>query len=289
MLIDAHTHVFAEWPFEPVPDPASRGSPERLRYELEAHGVSGAFVIASPNPRNPDNNATVLSAARRWPEVFHAFGHVDVASATRDTRLEALFGPDLSLLAGIAIVPLSSDDLLGATAERLIGEAAARRLILNIATWPTRGADIAELARRHSSLAILWNEMGNARVLREQSRETYLAAIAPVFETPNVHLKISGFPRLAAQPWSFPFAGQAWLVRELLERVGADRLLWGSEFPGYMSHVTYRQALETVRIHVHTHRAGEVANVLGGNALRLLAAATSTRRVNSAARAGHAT
>ena len=41
MIVDAHCHAWATWPYQPpVPDPESRGRIEQLLFEMDQNGVS---------------------------------------------------------------------------------------------------------------------------------------------------------------------------------------------------------------------------------------------------------
>ena len=55
----------------------------------------------------------------------------------------------------------------------------------------------------------------------------------------------------------------------LLKGLGADRLLWGSDWPPVSRHVTYRQSLEIVRTFATELDEGDRAKVLGENAARV--------------------
>lgn len=269
MIVDGHVHVFAEWPHKPsVPDPAVRGSATELLRKMDEAGVAQALVIASNNPGNPENNTYVLSACRQNAGRLHPLLFVEPSNDAAFRVFDQALG---ARAAGLAIVPQSDADLLGVCATHLFARMAEHGLILNIATWPERGAQIAALAGQHPALHICWNEMGNARVLRRLTRDRYLRLIEPIADTTNVHLKVSGLPRIATDAWEYPFRRWRWLVEDLLIRLGADRLIWGSEFPGHGPAITYRQTLEFLRAGDWTTIAYALPRLLGGNAQRLLA------------------
>jgi L-fuconolactonase len=60
------------------------------------------------------------------------------------------------------------------------------------------------------------------------------------------------------------------VVRDLAAAFGADRLVWGSDWPVSTRFMTYRQALELVRSHGPAFTPDERAAVLGGTMARLL-------------------
>lgn len=82
---------------------------------------------------------------------------------------------------------------------------------------------------------------------------------------PNVYFDTAALPVYFPDemfPW--PSAGR--YLREAIERVGADKIMWGSDVPGLLGRGTYEQLLACVR---DALREDERPAVLGGNASRV--------------------
>ena len=86
---------------------------------------------------------------------------------------------------------------------------------------------------------LLAGQEGDAGLL---SRRRKLLELA---RKPNVWLGLSAVPILLAD--DYPCPRTAALLREAVEWVGAEKLLWGSDLPGTLDLHTYRQLIDTVR------------------------------------------
>ena len=59
-------------------------------------------------------------------------------------------------------------------------------------------------------------------------------------------------------------------MEKLVEHLGADRLMWGTDIPIVLLHWTYRQSLDFIRNYCDFIRADDMALILGGNMARFL-------------------
>ena len=55
-----------------------------------------------------------------------------------------------------------------------------------------------------------------------------------------------------------------------IERIGADRIIWGTDIPIVMLHWTYRQSLDYIRSYCDFIPDEDMELILGGNMARLL-------------------
>ncbi len=77
------------------------------------------------------------------------------------------------------------------------------------------------------------------------------------------------FPIFQGAVWEYPYR-EAWpIVREYYERLGADRLVWGSDMPNVERHCTYLQSLDYLRRHCDFITAGDMDKICGGNVAKL--------------------
>ena len=56
----------------------------------------------------------------------------------------------------------------------------------------------------------------------------------------------------------------------MIERIGADRIIWGTDVPIVMLHWTYRQSLDQIRKCRDFISDPDMALILGGNMGRLM-------------------
>jgi len=51
-----------------------------------------------------------------------------------------------------------------------------------------------------------------------------------------------------------------------VEMVGAEKIMWGTDAPGLLTHATYPQLLEFVAVHCNFLARGDVEKILGATA-----------------------
>ncbi|MGX6449112.1 amidohydrolase family protein [Patulibacter sp. S7RM1-6] len=68
----------------------------------------------------------------------------------------------------------------------------------------------------------------------------------------------------------YPFANLLARVERLHARVGADRLMFASDWPWFEHEMTYKQGVDCFRLHAPYFSAGELDDFLGGTARRFL-------------------
>ena len=61
-------------------------------------------------------------------------------------------------------------------------------------------------------------------------------------------------------------------MEKLVDRVGVDRLMWGTDIPMVMRYYTYRQCQEHMRLACNFLSPTEQDMILGGNTARVMGA-----------------
>ncbi len=93
---------------------------------------------------------------------------------------------------------------------------------------------------------------------------------ATPLDHPNLSLQIM-FPIAIGDIFDYPMPQVRSTLAQLVDRVGPDRLMWGSDIPMVMRYYTYRQSLEFLRGYCDDILNGaEMEMVLGGNTARLM-------------------
>lgn len=281
-IVDAHAHAWRRWPYPPaVPDPASRGHLDQLRFEMRASGVDEAVIVCAAIGGNDDNLAEVADDVGRPPidhedhARFHLVADIDCpwhsthhrpGAADRVRRADDRFE-----LAGITHYVGEVDDgwLDSAEGDAFAAAIVERDLVLSLSAGTAWHESVARLARRHPSLPVLMHHLGLARAAVPNDDE--VDSVVRLAQTPSILVKLSGLHYVAAQPWRFPYAASHGLLGRLVDAFGPDRLCWGSDFPAARAHVTYRQSVEVIRSE-HAGLLGEdgLSAVLGGTAAVVL-------------------
>jgi predicted TIM-barrel fold metal-dependent hydrolase len=86
------------------------------------------------------------------------------------------------------------------------------------------------------------------------------------------------FPITWGAIWEYPFKEAQRLIRDLRDKVGAEKLVWGSDMPNVERFCTYLQSVDYVRRHCSFLTATERDQILGGNIDRIF---SISARVNA--------
>jgi predicted TIM-barrel fold metal-dependent hydrolase len=76
-------------------------------------------------------------------------------------------------------------------------------------------------------------------------------------------------PLLYGAKWEYPYVEAQPMIRQLYERLGPTKLIWGSDMPNLERSCTYRQSLDYLRTHCTFISQTDMDMVLGTNADRL--------------------
>ena len=130
---------------------------------------------------------------------------------------------------------------------------------------------VASIAERYPDLQIViahlaqppTNESGNAELNAIWEEQILLGHRA------NVSFDLSALPAYSPSYDEYPYAAAQDYIRRAAQLIGAGKIMWGTDVPGLLTSGSYRQLLNYVRLHCDFLSAGEKAQVLGLNALRV--------------------
>ncbi len=91
---------------------------------------------------------------------------------------------------------------------------------------------------------------------------------API-DNPNFYLQVM-FPISLGKEWDYPMPQVRPTLAELVRRLGADRLIWGTDIPMVTRYYTYRQSLDFIRLYCDFLTHDEMDLIFGGNMVRLM-------------------
>ena len=287
MIVDAHVHIAREltgfWEplrygkvvdrgqvrqlLPPSFDPPA-SPPEVLLGYMDQAGVDRAIVVQ--HHMYGDQNATVLAALAQWPDRFAGYAYLGAFDQPDDPdRLERLITRGmLGLKVELASTRrLRSDFRFDGEHEWHVWERLnqlRRPLAVDLIGMPPE--DVAALRRLLDALpnlTIVNCHVGGPAGDGWQER-------ALLGAHPRVWSDLAALPLLLRDD-EYPYPKAREFVRWAVEHVGADRLLWGTDYPPLLSHGTYRQLLDYVRVHCAFLSEDQRAAILGGNAERFLA------------------
>ena len=95
-------------------------------------------------------------------------------------------------------------------------------------------------------------------------------------DNPNLYLQLL-FAVLCGGQYDYPMPQMHGVLEQVVERMGADRLIWGTDIPMVMRHYTYRQSLDSVRLYCDFLSDDQKARILGENMVRIMGLEPSAR------------
>jgi len=271
MIVDAHQHFWdparGDYGWLKPESPIHRVfAPADLRPLMTETGVDTTVLVqAAPTPEEADY---LLGIARDTPWVLGVVGWIDLLApdAAREVRRCASDPLFLGVRPMLQDLP-DPDWILQAALAPALEAIAAEGLVFDALILSHQIAAITELARRHRRLAIMLDHgakprLGDADAMLRWAREMEkLAAL------PNVTCKVSGLLTELTPGGARDDVARA--IGVLFDLFGADRLVWGSDWPVLTLAGAYPDWFALAREAIAAKQESAVPAVMGGNALRL--------------------
>jgi predicted TIM-barrel fold metal-dependent hydrolase len=89
------------------------------------------------------------------------------------------------------------------------------------------------------------------------------------FKDCGIHLEVS-FPVRVGDIFDYPYRACLPVIEAMVERIGADRLMWGTDMPFQNRFCTYRQSREYIERYAGFLSTDQLRAIMGGTAARLL-------------------
>lgn len=267
-LADGHVHLF-ENGFRGELGVSPCGGPEVTAYERLRlrHGISVALVVGfEGEPHYAGNNEYLLRLVRDhdWirPVVYRAPGD------GRDT-----FGDMANGAVGASCYPAKcAGPEFVPWLKRLVAELDDAGAILSLNAAPVHYPDVLAALGHTESVNVLLSHLGLPAAERDARSA---AAWRQLLELPNVSVKISGLYAVEAPRHCYPHEAAQRLVVELVDLVGPQRLVWGSDFAPALDYVSFVQTTDVLAITALEQPDREA--VLGANLIRMLKEAGNRR------------
>ncbi|MHB9090554.1 MAG: amidohydrolase family protein, partial [Chloroflexota bacterium] len=234
VIVDSHCHVNRDW-FEPV---------DTLLFEMDRNDVEGAILIQIGSEYD---NTYQFECQRRYPGRFASVVRVDPARPTAGDDLARLRDQGAN---GVRFTVSTRSP--GADPLALWRKADELGLPVScLATAPGEYASeaFAEVIAQIPNLPIVVEHLG-AFNLPDDEKNPYPVRrkVFALAKYPNVYLKIHGLGEFTPRTVPFaeprPFGPQIPPLQQMAyEAFGADRIMWGSDFPPVAGREGYRNAL----------------------------------------------
>lgn len=305
MIVDAHSHVYPEvngrvgaGPTRglgygrmaigdrvvqalPPLNPRTEHTPEMLLANLDWAGVDRAVLlqgtfygecdayVAAAVAAHPDRLAGALWCDP-WREGFRRY--FDEQAETGAFRVGKIEFSDASGLCGVHPGARLDDPHV----TWLYGELERRGMTLTLDLGPPTDSAyqteaVGAIAQAHEGLRVVIAHLAHPRtaVERDPQLRARRQAQLDLGLKANVWFDIASFPNFLAGEEDFPYPTASRWLREAVECVGVDRILWGTDQPGLLGYLTYPQLVRLARLHTAFLSPEGQARILGGTAARV--------------------
>jgi L-fuconolactonase len=241
-------------------------TPDDLSPELVECAVHTTVLVqAAPTE---GESLFLLDLARRHPSVGGVVGWTDFEANNVAERISRLVRDGRGMLKGLR--PMVQDigdpdwldrDSLDGAFEAMI----ANDLVFDALVTPRHLGALERRLRRHPPLRAVIDHAGKPDIAGGKI-EPWAGLLEQLAHSTTVRCKLSGLLTQAK-----PGAGVADLdafVAHIFSCFGADRVMWGSDWPVVTLRAGYREWLEMSVELVRRHAAGAEDNVFGANAVR---------------------
>jgi predicted TIM-barrel fold metal-dependent hydrolase len=133
---------------------------------------------------------------------------------------------------------------------------------------------LARWLRRYPDVPCLLTHGITHTYFERGDKVTVPEEIWEILSAPNLRMEIL-FPIQDGGSLEYPYAERWPLIRQLYERLGPEKLIWGSDMPNVERHCTYRQSLDYLRNHCDFIPPRHMDLICGENVERLMGAAGS--------------
>lgn len=234
MIIDAHQHLWRigqnghEWPTSDLGEIYSDFGPEDLAAACDGLNIDGTILVQS-QPSDADTD-WMLAVAAATPLIRGVVGWTDFAAPEASQRIAHLARhPKLKGLRPM-LQGLPQDDWIVREDIRPALEAMTiHDLAFDALVYTRHLPFIDQLARRNPDLRIVIDHGAKPPLGHPEDMAQWQDAIAAVARNANVSCKLSGL--LTEMTAGQGEDGLAPCADHLLATFGADRLMWGSDWP----------------------------------------------------------
>jgi L-fuconolactonase len=267
-IIDSHVHY---WEPDRPDRPWHKGgvdlgpalSVERLLDDAREAGVEKILQV-TPSIMGWDNRYAIEGSLLHSEHVIGVIGRFDPTAPEMPKRLAEIASHAKILGVRITLMKEWTSWLRDGVLEPFLAEAGKIGMRVQI-YGPNQPREIHEAARRHPQTIFLVDHMA----LDHHNPEPFEQwdKVLAMAEAPNVFIKASYFPEVSKQ--RYPFADVVPYLRSLHESFGADRIIWGSNYPPSSRVCSYKENVDFMREQSFLGN-DELTKIFGATLLRAL-------------------
>ncbi|TKY64925.1 4-sulfomuconolactone hydrolase [Spatholobus suberectus] len=254
-VIDSHLHVWAspqeavEFPYSPGQEPTLPGNADFLLQRMEEAGVDGALIVQPINHKF--DHSYVTSVLKKYPTKF--VGCCLANPADDGSGLKQF--EDLVLKDGYCAVRFNP--YLWPPGEKMtnkVGKAIFQRageLNVPVGFLCMKGLDlhiseIEQLCTEFPSTVVLLDHLAFCKPPLNDDEGLVFSQLLNLSRFPQVYVKFSALFRVSSV--QFPYLDLSPLLSQVVSHFGANRVMWGSDFPYVVAECGYKGAKEAVHL-----------------------------------------
>jgi L-fuconolactonase len=270
MIVDSHHHFWdpalADYPWmtDEVAAIRRRFSPENLEPLLREYGIDGTVVVQARG--SIEETRWLLEIAAANPFVLGVVGWIDLTDPDV-TRVLADY--TAGRLVGIRHQVHDEPDpawLLRDDVQRGIAAVGEAGLAFDLLVRSAELPAAIETVRRHGDMRFVLDHLAKPPV-RGGDTDTWARGVEALADFPNVTCKLSGL--VTEAEWStWRAAGLSEYHRRAIEWFGAERCMFGSDWPVCLLAAPYDDVLDLLRQGLSGLGERERADILGDTAVR---------------------
>ncbi|KAL8520221.1 hypothetical protein ACS0TY_010946 [Phlomoides rotata] len=253
-VIDSHLHVWSspqqaaeKYPYFPGQEPTLMGHVDFLLQSMGEAGVDGALIVQPINHKF--DHSYVTSVLKQHPSKFVGCCLANPAEdGTGINQLEDLLSKD-----GYRAVRFNP--YLWPSGEPMTNEvgkamfAKAGELGAPVGFMCMKGLDlhlseIEELCTEFPSTVVLLDHLGFCKPPQNFEEEQIFSKLLNLSRFPTVYVKLSALFRVSRNP--YPYEDLTDALSKIVSSYGANRIMWGSDFPYVVPECGYKEAKEAV-------------------------------------------
>lgn len=241
-------------------------TPDDLSPELVECAVHATVLVqAAPTE---DESRFLLELGRRHPSVAGVVGWTDFEASDVAERISRLVRDGRGILKGLRpmVQDISDPDWLDrGSLDGAFEAMIANDLVFDALVTPRHLGALERRLRRHPRLRAVIDHAGKPDIANAEF-EPWAGLLEQLAHSTKVHCKLSGLLTQARQG-----AGLAELdafAARIFSCFGADRVMWGSDWPVVTLRATYQEWMATSLSFVRRYASGGEDAVFGANAIR---------------------
>jgi len=271
MKIDSHQHF---WRYDAVRDAWITDSmavlrrdflPEHLAAELAANGIDASIAVQAD--QSESETTFLLGLAEKNKSVAGIVGWVDLSSPRVGERLEHF--SHSSKLRGFRHIAQSEPDdrfLAGENFVKGVAQLRAFGFTYDILIYPKQLPAAIELVARLPEQRFVVDHLAKPEI-KSGKTAPWAAQMKEIAQNKNVFCKLSGM--VTEADWKHSKADDFKpYLNVVFGAFGAERLMFGSDWPVCLLAATYRQVKQLIEEYVKGFSQSDKEGIFGGNAAR---------------------